>query len=161
MHADFVLTAEGKLFEFVDGKDWKERGRGDLRLNVHRATQKGRLVMRQKGSQRLLLNANLFPKMTTSKMVGGKGATFAAVNAAPPVPSDGSGKGDQNAQDDACASAEAASAAASMKTYAFKAKSADEISAFLAAVDMYKQDRPGDAAATAEEGGNPTNPDSW
>jgi Ran-binding protein 3 len=133
----FVCAADGKLFEFVDGQ-WKERGRGDMRLNVHQSTKKARLVMRQKGSQRLLLNANLYPKMSTSKMVGGKGATFAAVNAAPPVPGEGQKEGE--AAESAAATA-AAAAAAVMRTFAFKAKGADEITAFLAAVDRYKGGR--------------------
>lgn len=125
-----MCAADGKLFEFVDGQ-WKERGRGDMRLNVHHSTKKARLVMRQKGSQRLLLNANLYPKMSTSKMVGGKGATFAAVNAAPPVPGEGQKEGE-------AAESAAATAAAVMRTFAFKAKGADEITGFLAAVDRYK-----------------------
>ena len=160
-------TAEGKLYEFVDGKDWKERGRGDLRLNVHRSTHRARLVMRQKGSQRLLLNANLYPQMTTSKMVGGKGATFSAVNAAPPVPGEDQGKAEQGAggkqeQDAAAADAAAgpaAAAAASMRTYAFKAK-ADEITAFLAAVDKYKAGSK-EGAGGEGEASKQGNPDSW
>lgn len=162
-----LCAAEGKLYEFVDGKDWKERGRGELRLNMNHSTHRARLVMRQKGSQRLLLNANLYPKMTTSKMVGGKGATFAAVNAAPPVPGgEGAAKDDDGEAGGAASAAAAAAAAAStMKTYAFKAKSADEISAFLAAVDRYKVERP-DVAGSGDKQDDGAavpakNPDAW
>jgi len=154
-----AAAAEGKLFEFVDGKEWKERGRGDLRLNIHRSSHRARLVMRQKGSQRLLLNANLFPTMIPSKMVGGKGATFMAVNAAPPVPSEQQGKAEK--QEEGAADAAATPAAApSLKTYAFKAKSA-EIDAFLDAVNKYKDGSQDDAAADAAEGSKQANPDSW
>lgn len=149
-----MLAAEGKLYEYVDSKDWKERGRGELRLNVHSGTHKARLVMRQKGSQRLLLNANLYPQMPTSKMVGGKGATFAAVNAAPPVPAEGAGKEGEGA--DAAAGAVAASS--TMKTYAFKAKSAAEIDDFLAKVDQYKATS---VEPSAGEGDKQANPDGW
>lgn len=160
-------AADGKLYEFVNGKDWRERGRGDLRLNIHRGTHRARLVMRQKGSQRLLLNANLYPKMNTSKMVGGKGATFSAVNAAPPVPGEEQpSKGDDKQEGGQAVPEAGGAASTSMKTYAFKS-SADEINAFLAAVEKYKGAKVDDDAAgdtpAADTAGKPapSNPDGW
>jgi hypothetical protein len=117
--------------------------------------------MRQKGSQRLLLNANLYPKMPTEKMMGGKGATFAAVNAAPAGGGEGGGqgKGEKEGEEAAAAAtaAPAAGAAAScMRTFAFKAKGTAEIDQFLAAMDKYK------AGSGADAGGEqPANPDGW
>jgi hypothetical protein len=116
--------------------------------------------MRQKGSQRLLLNANLYPGMVTSKMVGGKGATFAAVNAAPAVPGEGEAKGEKEGEGGDAAAAAAAAEAPKMKTYAFKAKSADEITLFLSSVDQYKE-RSGVDAAGEGAGDKQANPDAW
>lgn len=137
-HLDFSChpAGEGALFEFDASKQWRERGRGEMRLNVapryvqqrsaadgwvglriaclrqqvhvlpgrgpalsvtyataspscllhHTSTSwptcipcahvarsgQARLVMRQKGNLRLLLNANLWAEMQVSKMEGGK-----------------------------------------------------------------------------------------
>lgn len=77
-----LTAADGTLFEFVDGNEWRERGRGEFRINLDPATTQARMVMRQRGNLKLLMNARLYPGMATSKMVGGKGVTFSAVNAA-------------------------------------------------------------------------------
>jgi hypothetical protein len=166
-----LCAAEGTLFEFVDGKEWRERGKGEMRLNLHKASRQGRLVMRNRGSHKLLLNANLYPKMATSKMVGGKGVTFAAVNAAVTAAAAGQDAAKEEKQDtkegDAAekdeAAAEAAAAAedgkaggkgtSAMRTYAFKAKSAEKIDAFVVAVDQHKASAAaaGDAPAAAED----------
>jgi hypothetical protein len=162
-----MSAADGTLFEFVDGKEWRERGKGELRLNLHKASRQARLVMRQRGSHKLLLNANLYPNMATSKMVGGKGVTFAAVNAAVTAAAagqDGDKKdkdkpkeaakegGDADAADAAAAEGDKAGsgkgASSAMRTYAFKAKSAEKIDAFVVAVDQHKA-----AAAAAGSGG--------
>lgn len=42
---------------------WKERGRGDLHVNLNKAGSAARLVMRAKGNLRLILNAKIFPGM--------------------------------------------------------------------------------------------------
>jgi hypothetical protein len=36
------VSGDGALFEFVDGKEWKERGRGELRINFNQLTQQVR-----------------------------------------------------------------------------------------------------------------------
>jgi hypothetical protein len=171
-----LCAADGTLFEFVDGKEWRERGKGELRLNLHKASRQGRLVMRQRGSHKLLLNANLYPKMATSKMVGGKGVTFAAVNAAVVAAAAAGQEGDKDEKDkakegaaeggaeDAGAKGDAAAdageggkagsgkgASNAMRTYAFKAKSAEKIDAFVVAVDQHKAS----AAAAAGDSGAP------
>lgn len=66
-----VFTGDGILFEFDAGKQWRERGRGQIKVNVDPAKGQGRLVMRQKGNLRLLLNANLWPEMQVTRMDGG------------------------------------------------------------------------------------------
>ena len=87
-----LLTVDAALFEFKDER-WNTRAlAGALRLN-QTADGQTRLVMRAKGSGKLLLNANLWPERTVSLMEG-RGVTFAVGNhagapAAPPRPSDG------------------------------------------------------------------------
>lgn len=99
---------------------WKERGRGDLHVNLSKGGGAARLVMRAKGHLRLILNAKIFPGMvrggggghsgksthpphssacgafwlrapwtphfvsaqSVKEMDGGKGVTFACLNAA-------------------------------------------------------------------------------
>lgn len=76
-----VFAADSVLFEFVDG-GWKERGKGELKVNVSTVgTGKARLVMRARGHYRLILNASLFPDMKLTSM-DKKGITFACVNSA-------------------------------------------------------------------------------
>ncbi|KAH6820959.1 hypothetical protein C2S53_018414 [Perilla frutescens var. hirtella] len=76
-----VFTADSVLFEYIDGS-WKERGKGELKVNVSTAgTGKARLVMRARGNYRLILNASIFPDMKLTNM-DKKGITFACVNSA-------------------------------------------------------------------------------
>lgn len=81
---DVLFTTDGALYEFVteEGKapSWKERGRGEMRLN--RGKDGGaRMVMRAKGNYRLILNAAMWKGQTFTKMEGGKGLTFPCKNA--------------------------------------------------------------------------------
>lgn len=79
-----IFTTDGALYEFVAEDDkaptWKERGRGELRLNL---TKDGgaRMVMRAKGNFRLILNAAMWKGQTFTKMEGGKGLSFPCKNA--------------------------------------------------------------------------------
>eukprot|EP01018_Ginkgo_biloba_P022120 Gb_36064 [translate_table: standard] len=76
-----VFTADAALFEYISG-GWKERGKGELKVNVSTAdTGKARLVMRSKGNYRLILNANLYPDMKLTNM-DKRGITFACMNSA-------------------------------------------------------------------------------
>ncbi|KAJ7563345.1 hypothetical protein O6H91_03G106400 [Diphasiastrum complanatum] len=76
-----VFAADATLFEFVD-KAWKERGKGELRVNLSEDAEcKARLVMRSKGNLRLLLNASLFRDMRLNRM-DSKSITFACANSA-------------------------------------------------------------------------------
>ncbi|KAM1060448.1 hypothetical protein TB1_024357 [Malus domestica] len=72
-----VFTADAALFEFIDG-GWKERGKGDLKVNVSES-EKARLVMRLKGIRKVILNASLYPDMKLTNMEK-KGVTFACMN---------------------------------------------------------------------------------
>ena len=79
-----IFTTEGALYEFVteEGKapSWKERGRGEMRLNLGK-TGGARMIMRAKGNYRLILNAAMWKGQTFTKMEGGKGLTFPCKNA--------------------------------------------------------------------------------
>jgi Ran-binding protein 3 len=78
-----VFTADAVLFEFLKGGGWKERGKGEVKLNlpVSDKVKKPRLVMRTKGNYRLVLNASLYPDMVLTDM-DKKGVTFACLNSA-------------------------------------------------------------------------------
>jgi Ran-binding protein 3 len=74
-----VFTADSALYEYLDG-GWKERGKGELKLNVPvSGTERARLVMRAKGNYRLVLNASLYDDMALKDM-DKKGVTFACLN---------------------------------------------------------------------------------
>ncbi|XP_061338543.1 nuclear pore complex protein NUP50A-like [Gastrolobium bilobum] len=75
-----IFNSDSVLFEFVDGS-WKERGKGELRVNVTSGTEKARLLMRSKGNLRLILNARVYPDMKLTNMEK-KGVTFACMNSA-------------------------------------------------------------------------------
>ncbi|XP_074563502.1 nuclear pore complex protein NUP50A-like [Curcuma longa] len=81
-----VFAADAIMYEYMDG-GWKERGKGELKLNVSVSdAEKARLVMRAKGNFRLILNASIYPDMSLTNM-DKKGVTFACINSA------GEGKG--------------------------------------------------------------------
>ena len=74
-----VFNADSALYEYLDG-GWKERGKGELKLNVPvSGGERARLVMRAKGNYRLVLNASLYDDMSLKDM-DKKGVTFACVN---------------------------------------------------------------------------------
>nr|CAG4637814.1 EOG090X078K [Chydorus sphaericus] len=66
-----ALEVDGKLFIFDKAKgNWIERGFGDLRLNdkkLENQTLQSRLVMRTKGSRRVILNTNVWAEMIIEK----------------------------------------------------------------------------------------------
>ncbi|XP_055831647.1 nuclear pore complex protein NUP50A-like [Solanum dulcamara] len=79
-HEKAIFTADSVLFEYLNG-GWKERGKGELKLNISSGTGKARLVMRTRGNYRLILNAYLYPEMKLASM-DKKGITFACMNSA-------------------------------------------------------------------------------
>ncbi|KAJ8535950.1 hypothetical protein K7X08_034351 [Anisodus acutangulus] len=106
-----VFTADSVLFEYLGG-GWKERGKGELKVNVSTTGEgKGRLVMRTKGNYRLILNASLYPEIKLANMEK-RGVTFTCLNSA------GDGKG--------------------LSTIALKFKDASIVEEFRAAVMEHK-----------------------
>lgn len=65
------------LFINVDG-DWKGVGRGEVKINVDKEGM-ARLLMRQRVTLKLLLNARLFPEMKMVKM-GDDAVSFSCQN---------------------------------------------------------------------------------
>ena len=107
-----VFTADSILYEYLDG-GWKERGKGELKLNVSISdAAKARLVMRARGNYRLILNASLYPDMTLTNM-DKKGITFACIN------SSGEGKN-------------------GLSTFALKFKDSSFVEEFRGAVEAHK-----------------------
>jgi Ran-binding protein 3 len=81
-----VFSADSALYEYLDG-GWKERGKGELKLNVPvSGSERARLVMRTKGNYRLVLNASLYNDMSLKDM-DKKGVTFACMNSIGESPS--------------------------------------------------------------------------
>lgn len=64
---DVLFKSDATLYEFGPDKAWRERGRGELRVNGAPGGRT-RLLMRQKGNLRLLLNAALYPAMALQPM---------------------------------------------------------------------------------------------
>lgn len=75
-----VFTADATLYEYLDGS-WKERGRGEIKVNTSISGEKARLVMRAKGNYRLILNSSLYPDMTLANM-DKRAVTFSCINIA-------------------------------------------------------------------------------
>lgn len=108
-----VFSSDATLFEFLKDGGWKERGKGELKVNVSEdSTRTARLVMRSKGNFRLLLNANLFPDMKLNRMEN-RGVSFACVNSV------------TERQD-------------GLVTYAVKMRDSGLVGDFLTAVESYK-----------------------
>eukprot|EP00898_Chlorokybus_atmophyticus_P001972 jgi/Chlat1/2776/Chrsp187S02947 len=122
-----VFTGDAVLYEFADGGQWRERGRGELRLNVHKEQDqavKPRLIMRAKGNLRLLLNAALYPGMKLTKM-DGRGVSFACINSV-------GGEGERT-----------------LRTYAVRLPDKEQAEAFHQAVSSH---RPGGGETDTKDG---------
>ncbi|KAG2250751.1 hypothetical protein Bca52824_080887 [Brassica carinata] len=113
-----AFSADSIMFEYLDG-GWRERGKGEVKVNVSSNGGKARLVMRAKGNYRLILNASLYPEMKLASM-DKKGITFACVNS---EGRDG------------------------LSTFALKFKDPTIVEEFRVAVDKHKGSKPIETAA--------------
>ena len=100
---DTVFSGPATLFAFEApstgrAPTWRERGKGEVRLNIGRDGTRARLVMRSAGNLRLILNANVFAGMRLAVMDGGNGVTFACANAADEPAAGGAPAETQDAQ---------------------------------------------------------------
>lgn len=112
-----AFSADSIMFEYLDG-GWRERGKGEVKVNVSSNGGKARLVMRAKGNYRLILNASLYPQMKLASM-DKKGITFACVNS---EGRDG------------------------LSTFALKFKDPTIVEEFRVAVDKHKESKPVETA---------------
>jgi len=76
---EIKFTSRAKVFEFEKDNGYKVKGVGELRVLVHRTTQKSRLVMYD-ACKRLMLNLNLY-KGITFKREGKNNVAFIAQSA--------------------------------------------------------------------------------
>ncbi|KAF8048696.1 hypothetical protein N665_2430s0001, partial [Sinapis alba] len=116
-----AFSADSIMFEYLDG-GWRERGKGEVKVNVSSNGGKARLVMRAKGNYRLILNASLYPEMKLASM-DKKGITFACVNSV------SEGKD-------------------GLSTFALKFKDPTIVDEFRVAVDKHKGSKPIETAST-------------
>ncbi|BDA51158.1 probable E3 SUMO-protein ligase RanBP2 at C-terminar half [Coccomyxa sp. Obi] len=121
-----VFSGDGVLFEYIDSQ-WRERGRGEMKVNVG-VGDKARLVMRQRGNLRLLLNANIFPLFKLTPMDGGKGVTFACINAAMTGDAAATKKDDESKEGEA---------SVDLSTFAFRVKVPGKLEEFTQAVQAH------------------------
>jgi hypothetical protein len=144
-----MFAVDGVLYEYMSADNsWRERGRGEFRINKDSATGRCRMVMRQRGAQRLLMNAALYVGMSTTKMPGGKGVTFAVVNAAggPGAAGDGAedekekaADGEKQEEQQGGGSQDMQGAhSAGIRTYALKSKAAGKIDEFIQVLASYQ-----------------------
>ncbi|KAF2606532.1 hypothetical protein F2Q68_00043917 [Brassica cretica] len=112
-----AFSADSIMFEYLDG-GWRERGKGEVKVNVSSNGCKARLVMRAKGNYRLILNASLYPEMKLASM-DKKGITFACVNS----------EGREG-----------------LSTFALKFKDPTIVDEFRVAVDKHKESKPVETA---------------
>ncbi|CAN6997830.1 unnamed protein product [Brassica rapa subsp. trilocularis] len=112
-----AFSADSIMFEYLDG-GWRERGKGEVKVNVSSNGGRARLVMRAKGNYRLILNASLYPEMKLASM-DKKGITFACVNS----------EGREG-----------------LSTFALKFKDPTIVEEFRVAVDKHKESKPVETA---------------
>ncbi|KAK4582398.1 hypothetical protein RGQ29_025539 [Quercus rubra] len=66
-----ILDLKAKLYRFdKDGKQWKERGAGTVKLLKHKESGKIRLVMRQSKTLKICANHLVIPTMTVQEHAG-------------------------------------------------------------------------------------------
>lgn len=76
---DTLYSCTASLYEFEKAQ-WKEKGKGMLKVNKHKENRTIRLIMRQQGNLKLLLNAIVWNGMKVTKMEESKGISFSCVN---------------------------------------------------------------------------------
>lgn len=141
-HDETVFSCRACLYHFERGvaqsgepakkAAWKVRGVGQLRINIL-PDRRSRLVMRQTGNLRLMLNALLLPEMALQCPAGSQQVSFSCINVAmdapPPIHKDGDMAAESEPQERALA------------TYAIKFGSTERAQDFLRLAEHHKQPR--------------------
>jgi RanBP1 domain len=145
-----VWSGKAALYRFEkrsDRSSWRERGIGVLRINVG-PSGRARLVMRQVGNLKLLLNASLFPELKLERTEGLPRVSFCCPNQAGDAGADaeheGQGTQEKDASDTQPPGVVAALAAGTSRSgggigmYALKMGSMEKMDAFVQNVNRLK-----------------------
>lgn len=141
---DTVFSCRASLYHFdrsAAKPGWKERGVGVLRLNVLPGGS-SRLVMRQSGILRLLLNACLYPEIKLKCQEGLPQVSFSCINAATQADAAAAANGAEagtGAGAEAGAEACTAPVGQLMSLYAIKFGSLEKSRQFAELVEKHKQ----------------------
>jgi Ran-binding protein 3 len=136
-----VFTGDAVLYAYDAKKQWRQRGSGSMKVNVKEGDDGlARLVMRQKGTLRVLMNASLWAGMTVSRMEGGQGVTFAVDNRAEveqsqrgEVEAGGALQGEEEKKEE-----QGGESIPKLTTYAVRIKPVEALDDFVAAIEGHK-----------------------
>lgn len=126
-----VFSGDGIIYSFHDKQQWRQKGAGTIKVNVNEKTGIARIIMRQKGTLRLLMNASLWAGMSVTKMEGGQGVTMALDNRAEGEETKEDGKPTEEKKSD--------EDTPRLLTYAVRIKPLEELEKFIKAVEEYKK----------------------
>lgn len=151
-----MWSSKAALYHFEkrgEKNSWRERGIGMLRVNVG-PSGRARMVMRQLGNLKLLLNAAIFPDLKLERTEGMPRVSFCCANKASEAGTEAGqeakpqkGTTSEGATADAPAGAEVSGG---MGMYALKMGSNEKVVAFLEQVNRLKE---GDGGEQGEVGG--------
>ncbi len=129
-----VFSGTAVLFAFNPvKKEWTNRGSGGLKLNVNESTGQARMVMRQKDTLRLLLNANLWQGLNLTAQEGQSAMSFTCFNHVDGPPATEGAAAEKESGSDGNGDKAVAS---TLETYAVKLKKA-EIPEFIETVKRH------------------------
>lgn len=144
-----VLSCKTALYQFdkeAEKPMWRERGMGTLRINV-RGDGKARVIMRQLGNLKLLLNVALFPALKFERTDGLPRVSFYCPHTAETAAKDDAERGGQAADPADGAGAGASASSQKMTLYALKMGSMEKIDTFIEHVERLKMNDSAQAAA--------------
>ena len=72
---EVLYSHRAKLFRFVD-TEWKERGLGDVKILMHKKTQKRRILMRREQVHKISLNHYITPELNLMPMNNAQGKAW-------------------------------------------------------------------------------------
>jgi hypothetical protein len=145
-----LMSCKASLYYFdrsASKPGWKERGTGTLRLNLLPGGN-SRLVMRQAGILRLLLNAWLYPEIKLKKQEGLPQVSFSCLNAVQTEVAASQDEGEANARPEVDETP--ASTGQPMGMYAIKFSSMEKLRRFCELVEKHKLPQLQSDAVTAD-----------
>lgn len=147
-----VWTCKAALYQFdkeAARPMWRERGTGLLRINVG-PNGKARVVMRQLGNLKLLLNAALFPALKLERTEGLPRVSFCCAHSAELAARDDSDEGDVAAA--APDGAGTSTSSQKLILYALKMGSMEKMDDFIEHVERLKMQAPASEEGEAPAG---------